>query len=111
MKSQTALVYVGDALAGMLTKTSAGYSFQYIPNYVALPEAASVSLSLPLREPAYHSVELFPFFDNLIQEGWLRELSETMLHLDRTDRFNLLVKNGADCAGNITLKEVHDDTR
>ncbi|MFH1428545.1 MAG: HipA N-terminal domain-containing protein [Candidatus Margulisiibacteriota bacterium] len=104
---QKAIVYVHDQKAGILSKDQSGYTFQYNKEYLAQGKAEPASLSLPLQEQPFCSPDLFPFFDNLIQEGWLKTLSETILHIADSDRFNLLVKNGQDCIGSVSLKEAN----
>lgn len=65
-----ARIFYNDRPAGILTENDAGYEFRYLPEYLSLDTAKAVSLTLPLREEAYTSTVLFPFFDGLIPEGW-----------------------------------------
>lgn len=64
-------VFYKNRLAGILTENDAGYEFRYLPEYLSSDSARAVSLTLPLREEAYESPVLYPFFDGLIPEGWL----------------------------------------
>lgn len=66
-----ASVYVRDRFAGVLSETDGGYRFEYDADYLASPDCCAVSLTLPLQEAPYESNVLFPFFDDLIPEGWL----------------------------------------
>ena len=64
-------VYIQNHFAGMIAETEEGYCFSYDREYLKREDAVSVSLTLPLREEAYETTVLFPFFDGLIPEGWL----------------------------------------
>ncbi|HEX8428700.1 HipA N-terminal domain-containing protein [Hymenobacter sp.] len=56
-------------LAGHLTQDEQGYTFTYVPAYLAAATAEPVSLTLPLRAAPYVERIMFPFFDGLIPEG------------------------------------------
>lgn len=100
-----AIVYVHNQKAGILERNTEGFVFAYDKAYIASASPQPVSLTLPLSSTPYHSKELFPFFEGLVQEGWLKIISERMLHIDSRDSFSLLVKNGEDCIGCVTLEE------
>lgn len=103
-------VYVDDRLAGTVIETDEGsYTFSYDSDYLQYEKALSVSLTLPLREEAYTSNILFPFFDGLIPEGWLLDLSITNWKLNAKDRMGLLLACCEDCIGNVSIRaENHD---
>lgn len=105
---RTAQVFAWDTLAGLLRETDAGYVFSYTPEYLALPDARSVSLTLPLREEPYISKTLFAFFDGLIPEGWLLDVVIHNWKIDRGDRFGLLLVACRDCIGAISVREVKE---
>ena len=98
-------VLVNDRLAGYLIKADHHYEYIYDKAYLTSDHATPVSLTLPLQSEPFFSEILFPFFDGLAQEGWLKEMSEKILHIDASDHFTLLVKNGRDCVGNISIEE------
>lgn len=58
-------IFYKDLLAGILTENDAGYEFRYLPEYLSLETAKTISLTLPLRKEAYTSPVLFPFFDGM----------------------------------------------
>ena len=64
-----AIVYWKTFKAGILTESDEGYSFAYDKDYLTMPEAQSISLTMPLREEPFQSNTLHPFFDGLIPEG------------------------------------------
>ena len=97
-------VYIGEAPAGWIRETDEGYEFEYLPEWLAAPEASAASLTLPLRAEAYKSGTLFPFFDGLIPEGWLLDVALKNWKLDRRDRFGLLLVACRDCIGNVSIR-------
>lgn len=76
MVLRQAEVYYKEHLAGLLSEVDDGYEFVYLPEYLAMEGVKAVSLTLPLREEAYTSNVLFPFFDGLIPEGWLLDCGQ-----------------------------------
>lgn len=100
-----ASVYVRDMLAGILMETDNGYMFAYDADYLALPDATPVSLTLPLQETAYESKTMFSFFDGLIPEGWLLQIVSKNWKIDQRDRFGLLLVACKDCIGAVRIEE------
>lgn len=98
-----ALVYFRDILAGRLSETEDGYEFRYEATYLARPQAESISLTLPLREEAYQSHVLFPFFDGLIPEGWLLDVAIRNTDISILDRMSLLLLCCKDCIGAVSV--------
>lgn len=91
--------------AGRLLEDESGYHFRYDPDYLALPDAEAISLTLPLQSAAFHSVVLFPFFDGLIPEGWLLHIAERNWKLDPRDRMGLLLATCRDCIGAASIED------
>jgi serine/threonine-protein kinase HipA len=102
-------VTVYDQLAGWLIQDELGYRFVYDRDYIALPYARPVSLTMPLQEAAYTSATLFPFFDGLIPEGWLLEIAEQNWKLNPRDRMGLLLACCKDCIGAVGIEEVLEE--
>ncbi len=98
---RVAEVYFEGRLAGVLTQTSDEFRFRYNSHYLA--GGTPLSFNLPLREEAYVSQQLFPFFENLVSEGWLRKLQSQQQKVDESDRFGLLLLNGEDLVGAVTV--------
>lgn len=104
MKQRRANIYFQELLAGVLTETASGCSFVYDENYIKAPLALPISLTFPIQQGPFTSKELFPFFKNLVPEGWLFELNARTLKIDPTDYFGLLVATGADCIGAVSIR-------
>lgn len=94
-----------DRLAGKLVEDENGFHFQYDSGYLRQEEATPISLTLPLQEEAYHSKVLFPFFDGLIPEGWLLEITQKTWKIDSRDRMEILLKTCRDCIGAVSVIE------
>lgn len=89
---RTADVYLFGRLTGTLIEDDNGsFCFQYDARYLQDPLAVAVSLTMPLRNEAYMSDTLFPFFDGLIPEGWLLDIAQRNWKLDSRDRMGLLL--------------------
>ncbi|MFI3265216.1 MAG: HipA N-terminal domain-containing protein [Rikenellaceae bacterium] len=94
-----AQIYMYDKLAGVLTESDNGYTFQYDTAYLSTQEAEAISLTMPLSSEPYVSNILFPFFDGLIPEGWLLGIAERSWKIDNRDRMSLLLACCKDCIG------------
>lgn len=88
---------------GIIEETDTGTRFTYDSQWLALPDAIPVSLTLPLRAEPYQSRGLLPFFENLLPEGWLLELSTAKLKIPKDDAFGLLLATCADCVGAVEV--------
>ena len=61
-----------------------------------------------MQREAYGSNTLFPFFDELIPEGWLLNVVAHNWNLDHRDRFGLLLVACRGTIGNMTIREVRE---
>ena len=105
---EAAVVYYGKEKAGILRKTKAGYEFTYDKNYLKEPAALPISLSLPLKAEKYESRELFPFFEGLLPEGWLLNITAATAKIDKEDKFHLLLHTGEDPIGAVSVKPLEE---
>jgi HipA-like protein len=105
--SRKGRVFYGERLAGHLEQQgSRGYSFTYLPSYLAEPGCRSISLTLPMRSAAYESAVLFPFFSGLLAEGTLKELQCRLYRIDPEDDFTRLLRTARhDVIGAVTVEE------
>ena len=100
-----AKVFIRNRYAGKIQETDEGYRFIYDPEYLTMPNAGAVSLTLPLRSEPYVSGTLFSFFDGLIPEGWLLSVVSRNWKIDPEDRFGLLMVACHDSVGNVSIRE------
>ncbi len=97
-------VYVQGRYAGVIEETDEGYLFTYDADYLSSEKPLPVCINMPCREEGYKSEVLFPFFDGLIPEGWLLDLSARNWKLDVADRFGLLLVCCEDCIGDVAVR-------
>lgn len=108
MPQELAVLFYGTRI-GVLRFAHRHYEFKYDEAYLLSAGAMPISLSLPLTSNTYISEQLFPFFNGLLTEGWLKSIQEQIQHLDRRDHFSFLVRNGLDLVGAVTLAPVEED--
>jgi len=99
-------VYIKGQYAGLLTEEdSRHYSFVYDDDYLALPYAEAVSLTMPVTKKQYTSNVLFPFFSNMLSEGENRKFQSHLLRIDEEDDFGILLATANyDTIGCVTVK-------
>jgi serine/threonine-protein kinase HipA len=110
---QEANVYFRDIKAGTLFRKDNGCRFVYDKEYLSKPDSLPVSFTMPLTMPfgeeEYISENsILPFFDNLILEGWLLNVSEKTFKIEKSDRFSLLMATGLDTIGAIEIRGIHE---
>ena len=108
-QTQRAAVFCKGKPAGLLTKKTAGYEFSYDASYLSDPDAVPISLAMPLRTEKYESRALFPFFDGLLPEGWLLDLTCAAAKIDKNDKFRLLLHTGQDPVGAVSVRPLEDE--
>jgi serine/threonine-protein kinase HipA len=96
-------VRLDGARVGVIEETERGSRFRYDRAWLANQAALPISLTLPLRAEPYESRGLLPFFENLLPEGWLLELSTAKLKISKDDAFGLLLATCADCIGAVEI--------
>jgi serine/threonine-protein kinase HipA len=105
---QVGLVFYGKELAGRISKDpkgpGSGFEFEYDAAYLQKPGASPISLAMPLQKEKYYSKGLFPFFEGLLPEGWLLELTSRTLKINPNDEFELLLHTGSDTVGAVTVR-------
>lgn len=89
--------------AGTVWQDEDGYGFAYDSLYLQSAKEP-VSFTLPLREQAYVSKTMLPFFDGLIPEGWLLDITVKNWKLDPKDRMQLLLTVCRDCIGAVSIE-------
>jgi serine/threonine-protein kinase HipA len=107
MNNRVANITMSGKLVGRLEEVDGGTTrFTYLPDWLTRNDALPISLTLPLRSEPFESRGLHPFFENLLPEGWLLEVSSKKLKISKDDAFGLLLALGADCVGAINIEAV-----
>jgi serine/threonine-protein kinase HipA len=96
--------YNNDSFAGELRQEPGGRCvFTYDAAYLEAKKPA-IAFTLPRQSaPLICEQGLHPFFDNLVAEGWLRNVQARALKTDPNNRFALLLAFGHDCAGAVSV--------
>ncbi len=103
-------VFYKNVYCGRIEQDDDGtFRFTYDETYLMREDAEAVSLTLSLRKESYESNVLFPFFDGLIPEGWLLDISTENWKLDPHDRMGLLLKVCHDPIGAASVEEIVDE--
>jgi HipA-like protein len=110
MKTRHAIVRIDGQRVGTLTEEGKQVNFAYDPEWCANRNAVPVSLTLPVRDEPYVTDGLHPFFENLLPEGWLLDLSTTALKIAKDDAFGLLLATCADCIGAVEIIATKEST-
>lgn len=97
-------VRLAGRLVGVIEESGGQTKFTYLPEWLARPDAVPVSLTLPLRREPYVSQGLHPFFENLLPEGWLLDVTTRKLKISKDDPFGLLLATCRDCVGAVEIE-------
>ena len=99
------IVYLRDSRIGFIEfdHDANTREFSYDAAYLSSPGACPISLSLPLREKPFNSLETRLFFENLLPPEVVRRKLEKIIHHDHGNYFAFLKALGGDCAGAIAL--------
>ena len=103
MSGRRAIVCLRGERVGQLVEEEAQVTFTYDDSWLGRPDARPVSQTLPLRAEPYVTRSLHPFFENLLPEGWLLELSTRRLKISKDDAFGLLLALCRDCIGAVEV--------
>ena len=91
---------------GTIEQVEDEFVFRYMEEYLNLKNALPISLTLPLTKEPYRSKTMIPFFDGLIPEGWLLDVSARTWKIRATDRMGLLLTICRDCIGAVSIVPV-----
>ena len=105
MSGRRARVSLDGQLVGWLDESDDAreVTFAYDPSWLERSDSVSISLTIPLTGEPVTTRGLHPFFENLLPEGWLLELSTTKLRISKDDEFGLLLATCADCVGAVEI--------
>ena len=101
-----AKVYYKGELAGSLLEVDRdSYVFKYYGTWLDDETKPAISLTFPKEQKEYSSDRLFPFFYNLLSEGYNKKQLCEALKIDENDNFELLLATaGLDTIGAVTVR-------
>ena len=103
-------IYLRNDLAGQLEKVSSRkFIFRYNKDWITTNKK-SIGLNFPIGDKNHESEELFPFFDNLIPEGWLLDYVQGIYKIDGRNRFALLLATGRETMGAIRILALDENS-
>lgn len=102
-ETEIGYVYLGERYVGELRRVGGEYFFEYDQSYRSDDEAPPLSLSLPKRSTIHQDKYLFPFFEGLLSEGWLKKIQEQTQKIDAKDSFRRLLENGEELIGAVSV--------
>ena len=109
MTNRIARVSLSGHPVGVIKEVDDKTSFEYSQEWLARRGAVPVSLTMPLRAEPYLSPGLHPFFENLLPEGWLLEVSSKKLKISKDDPFGLLLATCGDCIGAVEIEPLESE--
>lgn len=102
--ARTLDVYLDDDCVGHLTQDDGGQMvFEYLPSWLANPDAAPLSQSLPLRPQRFAQKECRGFFAGILPEQSKRDLVARNLGISARNDYAMLEQIGGECAGAVTF--------
>ena len=91
-------------------RNSAAACFRYDEEYAAGPNAAAISISLPLQTEAFSPELTKSFFEGLLPEGFTRRSVAAWLHTDENDFVAILHALGRECLGAVRIHEEGEES-
>ena len=79
--------------------------FRYGTSYLTRGDAMPISVSLPLQEEPFSSLQTKAFFDGLLPEGFTRRSVASYLRVDEDDYLRILHLLGQECIGALRVFE------
>ncbi len=110
MSARRGIVSLAGTFVGVIEETESGTRFTYDKSWLENPQRLPISLTLPVRAEPYEYRGLHPFFENLLPEGWLLEISTAKLKIPKDDAFGLLLATCADCVGAVEIRNATETT-
>jgi HipA-like protein len=109
MSNRTGAVKLAGDFVGTIEEVDSETKFTYSPDWLHRRDAKPISLTLPLRAEPYVTKGLHPFFENLLPEGWLLDVSSKALKISKNDEFGMLLATCADCVGAVEIEPLKAD--
>jgi serine/threonine-protein kinase HipA len=109
MSNRIGIVKLSGKKVGRIEENGEQTQFTYSDAWLKTKDAVPVSQTLPLRPEPYVSNGLHPFFENLLPEGWLLDISSKTLKISTNDPFGMLLATCSECVGAVEIEPEHAD--
>lgn len=96
-------VFLHDKFVGKLSYEQGKLGFTYDENYLLVPNAKAISISMPLSNKHFEHHIVSAFFSGLLPDEGVRYRLAKYLHLSEKNIFGLLEAIGGECAGAISV--------
>ena len=84
---------------------SSDASFSYSPDYLNMPGARPISISLPLRSDPFGPELTRSYFEGLLPEGFLKMTVARNMRIEENDYLTILAGLGRECLGAVMILE------
>lgn len=97
-------------VAGILSQLDDGtFMFRYHDVWFEATDKPAISLTIPKNKQEYYSEYLFPFFYNMLPEGYNKQTICFELRIDTNDYFGLLLTVAKqDTIGAVQIKKIEN---
>lgn len=103
------IIHFHDQPCGVLHIEQERMRFSYLAEYLAAG-GPPISVAMPCSQQSWPDANTFPFFENLLPEGAIRQLLATRLGTAENNFSRLLTATGGDVAGAISIGPVTPHT-
>jgi len=104
------MVYLRETPVGIIEKhDKRSFTFKYLDEYRRQPNSIPIAFTLPLDRDQFVAEDLPAFFDNLILEGWLLSQAEKTFHIDKKNRFAMLMATGRHTIGAVKIHPIDSE--
>lgn len=104
MRKTVAEIFYGETFAGLLEKIDASNNVSFTYDLAYLRHGRKISYWLELQSEPYITEGLHPFFDSMVSEGWLKKRQSQAQQINPNNRFDLLINNGEDLPGMVSIR-------
>lgn len=106
---QAEILFKGQNAGKLIQHDDGAFTYSYHDSWVNDSSNPAISLSLPKTVQEYRSDHLFPFFFNMLPEGYNKKIVCNLLKIDENDYFGLLLNTAQnDTIGAVTVQRILD---
>ena len=97
-------VFLHDIYVGELVSQQGKLCFSYDKEYLKLPTARPISMTMPLSQDTFTHPIVAPYFSGLLPDEGVRYRLAKYLQISEKNIFGLLEAIGGECAGAVSIK-------